>query len=712
MNDIDRLEKEKAYLEFVKKLIEKEIIVLEENLIEIPKQYRKRYSDVAGGDEDLVDTLLKQTAQRISKLKIALNNCYFGMFEFTDNAIKDKEKFYIGKTTISDSSGQVFTLDWRAPICSLYYDQKMDDASYTSGNDIYTGTVNSKSQVRIKNGVLEDIIDTDFVTSDELIVSFLKQSVGSKMKDIVASIQHEQNEIIRAPFKKNIIVQGVAGSGKTSVALHRVAYLLYNEKKYKPEQFLVIGPNSCFNDYISMVLPSLDSEGIRQMTKSGCISEFSSVKLKKSIHEKTQSISSYKSSMKYKKDIDSFIEAYLDQIDYSVNYNGFEVLSSEKMKAYLKSSSGNIKNKFEIAMKKASTYIRDYQDEIKDRLRKEFKLGTINLEGTDEFEFMMKLSEELKTGCKSKIKKEYMKYFLKPDAFYKIFIENFDIYCYKLSNDEIRELQKTTLDNLSKKTLTDEDLTALMYIESILQENRLVEDIVHVIIDEAQDYGEFDFYVLKRMFKNSTFSIFGDLAQSIYSYKSIDDWDTVNTIMFNDKGSILKLNQSYRTTKQISLESNFVLQRLGLDKARPVLREGKEVVYDSSDNIINIIKKAKESGYNTIAVLCKDCEDAVRLEKYLKHYFSEINLVNNDDSTYQGGLCVIDVLSAKGLEFDAVIIADASEEKYSTNSDLDMKKLYVALTRSLHELVVCSNGELTRILDKENNKVISKKYNN
>ena len=251
MNDLNRWEEEKKYLEKVKELIKCEIVKLENDLIEIPKQYRHRYSDVAGGDEDLVDTLITMTKGRINKLELTKNNCYFGQFQFIDDLIGICEKFYIGKTTVSDNIGNVFTLDWRAPICSLYYDQKMDDASYISNGQVHTGKLVSKSQIKIINGELKDIIDTDSVTSDELIVSFLKQSVGNKMKDIVASIQHEQNKIIRSPINKNLIIQGVAGSGKTSVALHRVAYLLYNEKKYKPEQFLVIGPNNCFNDYSS-----------------------------------------------------------------------------------------------------------------------------------------------------------------------------------------------------------------------------------------------------------------------------------------------------------------------------------------------------------------------------------------------------------------------------------------------------------------------------
>lgn len=237
IDNIKRWEEEKEYLEKVKNLIKNEILKLEQDLVEIPKQYRKRYSDVAGGDEDLVDSLISMTKSRINKLELTKNNCYFGQFSFTDDLIGICEKFYVGKTTISDNTGNVFTLDWRAPVCSLYYDQKMDNVSYISNGEEHTGKLVNKSQIKISDGELIDIVDTDSVTSDELIVSFLKQSVGNKMKDIVASIQHEQNRIIRAPFNKNLIIQGVAGSGKTSVALHRVAYLLYNEKNINQSNF-------------------------------------------------------------------------------------------------------------------------------------------------------------------------------------------------------------------------------------------------------------------------------------------------------------------------------------------------------------------------------------------------------------------------------------------------------------------------------------------
>jgi len=708
MEDIERWTKEKNYLEKVKELIRYEIVKLEQDLVEIPKQYRKRYSDVAGGDEDLVDSLIAMTKNRINKLELTKKNCYFGQFSFTDDLIGKCEKFYVGKTTISDNIGNVFTLDWRAPVCSLYYDQKMDNVSYISNGEKYTGKLVNKSQIKISDGELIDIVDTDSVTSDELIVSFLKQSVGNKMKDIVASIQHEQNKIIRFPFNKNLIIQGVAGSGKTSVALHRVAYLLYNEKKYKPEQFLVIGPNSCFNDYISMVLPSLDSEGIQQLTYIDLLKKCINIKINDINQETNLEIASYKTSLKYKDDIDQFINDYISSIKSSVNFEGFEIVSNQKIKSYLMSSTGTLKQKFDMVIAKTANYIKDYADNIENALREDIKNGNFDLKGESPFSFYQRIRKELKNGCKNIIKKELYKYYVKPVELYKKFLEDFDIYCYKLDNSTINELKKSTLKNLNNKIITEEDISALLYLNNIISPNELFENIVHVIVDEAQDYGLFNFYMIKTIFPNSTYSIFGDLAQSIYSYKSIENWDILNKNIFDDKADILNLNQSYRTTQEISLEANKILDFLCLDNANPVLRNGEEVNYDVTDNIHLHIINMKNKGYNSIAILCKDEEEVNDKYIYLKKIFPEITKINSKDNNYEGGLCIIDVKSAKGLEFDAAIISDASENRYNSEEVVDYKKLYVAMTRSLHELVICSNGDLTLALKKEKKKQLKK----
>jgi len=708
MKDMQRWAEEKKYLEKVKELISSEMVKLEQDLIDIPKQYRKRYSDVAGGDEDLVDSLIAMTKNRINKLELTKNNCYFGQFSFIDDLIGICEKFYVGKTTISDKSGNVFTLDWRAPVCSLYYDQKMDNVSYMSNGEEHTGKLVNKSQIKINNGDLIDIIDTDSVTSDELIVSFLKQSVGNKMKDIVASIQREQNEIIRAPFKKDLIIQGVAGSGKTSVALHRVAYLLYNEKKYKPEQFLVIGPNSCFNDYISMVLPSLDSEGIQQLTYIDLFKKYINMKINNINQETNLEIASYKTSLRYKEDIEQFINDYINSIKFAVCFEEVEIVSNETIKTYLKSSTGTLKQRFDMVIIRIVNYIKNYADVIEDKLREEIKLGNYDLKGESSFDFYQRIRKELKNGCKNMIKKELYKYYLQPVELYKKFLEEFDIYCYKLDNFTINELIKTTLKRLNNKIITEEDIPALLYLSNIISPNELFENTVHVIVDEAQDYGLFHFYMLKTIFSNSTYSIFGDLAQSIYSYKAIENWNELNEKIFDDKANVLNLNQSYRTTQEISLEANKVLDFLGLGNANPVLRSGEEVTYDASDSIYLHIINMKNKGYNSIAVLCKDEEEVNDKYIYLQKLFPEIRKINSKDNAYEGGLCIIDVKSAKGLEFDAAIISDASENRYNSDVSVDYKKLYVAMTRALHELVICSNGDLTLALKKEKNKQLKK----
>lgn len=457
-----------------------------------------------------------------------------------------------------------------------------------------------------------------------------------------------------------------------------------------------------------MVLPSLDSEGIQQLTYIELFQKYINVKFNNVNQETNLQIASYKTSLKYKEDIDQFINDYINSIKLSVCFEDFEIVSNEKIQSYLKSSRGTLKQRFDMVIAKTVNYIKNYTDNIEQKLRDDVKSGNYDLKGESPFDFYQRIGKELKTGCKGIIKKELYKYYVKPVELYKKFLEDFDIYCYKLDNSTINELKKSTYKNLNNKSITEEDIPALLYLCSIISPNELFENVVHVIIDEAQDYGLFHFYMIKKLFSNSTYSIFGDLAQSIYSYKAIDNWDSLNENIFDDKVDIMHLNQSYRTTKEISLEANKMLTFLELGNANPVLRNGEQVNYDITDNIHLHIIDMKAKGYNSIAVICKDEEEVS--DKYidLREYFPEIKMINSKDNIYEGGLCIVDVKSAKGLEFDAVIISDASENMYNSESMIDYKKLYVAMTRPLHELVICSDGELTLALRQEKNKQLKK----
>lgn len=260
-------------------------------------------------------------------------------------------------------------------------------------------------------------------------------------------------------------------------------------------------------------------------------------------------------------------------------------------------------------------------------------------------------------------------------------------------------LKKETLLDLKKKKMGFEDLPALVYINYLITKKKL--DYKYIIIDEAQDYGEFHFDVLKTINPDSNFAIYGDLAQSIYSYKSVESWEKLNTNVFDGKFELLDLSKSYRTTKEITENANVILDYMGLDAAVPVIRNGNNVYYaEEADNLdykISKIKELQERKYETIAIICKTDKEAKKLNSDLIKRGIDAKYISNKDSLYDGNILTLTSLSAKGLEFDSVIINDASEGVYSSLSDTDMHLLYVASTRALHELIILYKDNIVEV---------------
>jgi len=711
--DKNTFEEEKKYLETVKEQINREIEKIDENIIEIPKKYHHRYSDAAGGDEDLIEHLIRMNLERKNKLIKMTDNCYFGKIVYEeDSRVKDylNGSFYIGKAAVTDRDKDLLVLDWRSPVCTLFYEQDLGKVSYQTQDGTHNGTLKKKSQIVIKNGELINIIDTELLTKDELILPFLKVSATDKMKDIVASIQEEQNFIIRYPINKNIIVQGVAGSGKTSVALHRLAYLLYANKNTKPENFLVIGPNECFNNYVSNVLPDLDSDGIRQLTFSDLLKYIYNDKTKIVKDNESKNICSYKTSLCYKDDLERYLEILLEKFDRNIQIDDKVILSSDKIKTFIKSTSGYYRKRIDTVINKSVNYIKSNAEMIESSIWKELQDKSSKAKTQDEknkiHETKVKIRESLKSGCKDLVKKAFAHLDMKPFSLYLQFLNDFDWCCTGLSNEERQELVEGTKKNVSKKVLTESDMPALLYLSVQTSKKHANQDFKHIVVDEAQDFGLFHFYLLTSIYQDATFSIFGDLAQSIYAYKSIQNWHELNEKIFDNKANVLTLTQSYRTTKEITVEANKVLNSLGLTPAIPVLRQGIQVKYINRDFIKELMELMNKD-YSSIAIICKDEESSNKTYKKLAKKINGIKLVKEKDNIYTGGVCVIDVASSKGLEFDAVMIADATKDN-DTLSIEDKKRMYVAMTRALHELKIYYEETLTEMTDENGNDKVYK----
>ncbi len=718
MTDINRLEEEKKYLDRVKIAIREELEYQRQELKDTPGRYKNRYSDAAGGDEKLIETLLTIISTKMRKLETLDRNPYFGRIDFLEDGQQKEIKLYIGKTGVNDrKTGESLIIDWRAPICTLYYDQSIGPVSYASPSGTINGDLKLKSQILIKDGELISVRDTDLVTNDELLLPYLESSAEDRLKDIVASIQTEQNSIIRLPLLNNLIIQGVAGSGKTTVALHRIAYLIYNEEDLSASNFAIIGPNKYFLNYISGLLPDLDTENIEQYTFEELAEillgdNVQIVKNDPGMSKLPVDVLKIKSSLEYKDAIASHFNQYIEKVlSNGIIFQGLELFSAKQIKQYFMTYD-NIASKISYVQKALVKDVKDRHEELYDIISQKHRQCLSALAETDPereeiFAEQAKLKKDLKGGCANAIKGHFKPLKITPLNLYNDFIVNLDRYM-NLSEKDMLYFQKETLQSLKTKKVPFEDLPALMYLGMLINgyDDNKFNNFAHITIDEAQDYGLFNYYIMKKLFKNSTFSVFGDLAQSIYPTYNVGNWEALNETMFENESEILHLNKSYRTTIQITNIANSVLKHLDLQPANPVIRSGEEVVVSKTesveykDMILALVNNFIQKGYKSIALICKDESEM----QYIKGILDEMSInsafIDNEYAEYNGGLCILTSALSKGLEFDAVVITSASENCYPSDDPNKMKLLYVAMTRALHEVHVLFNDELTKPLDK------------
>lgn len=659
---------------------------------EVMKYYKNRINSIFttyANNQTMIENLTEIYLEKIRLMEKSLNKPYFARLDFKRDGESDIEELYIGKVGIIDEKNNNIIIDWRAPVSSMYYDSNIGDASYKAPEGTCTGKLLLKRQYEIENKQLKSYQDVDTVSNDELLKPYLEASVDNRLKNIVSTIQHEQNRIIREPVNKNLIIQGVAGSGKTTVALHRIAYLVYNNREnIKPEQYLIIGPNKFFVNYISGVLPDLDVEDVKQLTYDELCSEIlqenitlidEDIKLLKSIkNEKELTYQKIKVSMQFKKALDKYIKEIKESTIpiYGVRINEKEIISNEFIK--------QIYNSFEEL---------DEYDNIKTRLMR-----------TNLF-FEKYIDENIEQYSDKELKKALKTYFNKLipkiTKIYQNFLSNLDKYL-EISED-IKEQVKINIINLKNKKFEFEDLSSLIYLKAKMNGIDEYGKYKQIVIDEAQDYGEFTFFSLKFILKNAAFSIFGDLAQSIYQYRSIENWESVLNNTFRYQGEIQYLLKSYRTTTEIMDSANNITKYIKLNTAKPVIRHGKKVSfikYKEKNEQISLIKRIleqyKTQNYKTIAIICKNEEEAQEL--YIKLEMNDIKNITLNDTEYNGGICIITSYLAKGLEFDGVIISNSGEEEYNSNKIIDMKLLYVAMTRPLHELTILYKNDITKPL--------------
>ena len=719
-----------------KKMIDKEEIKKVSDTIEIVKsnieEYEILYSNLLKGnaDEQYIQNMSKEYSNKLKNLNKAISVPYFARIDFKENKQNNIQKIYIGKTGIFNNDYEVVVTDWRAPISSIYYDGQLGKVEYECPDGIIEGDLSKKRVYTIENSILKDYQDIDITTNDEFLQECLTENSESRLKNIISTIQSEQNKIIRAKMSKPLIVQGVAGSGKTTVALHRIAYLVYTyEKEFKPEEFLIIAPNKFFLNYISNVLPDLGVDYVKQQTFEEFMLENIDANFKiNPINEELSNIvnqngetdlikksANFKSSLRYKELIDDFINEFLQnslpkedfKISGIVIFNNDEVI--DMFMNYFKNNSINESKKMLTAVlqKRVSNIADELIDKLSEQRKNkldnidkdlsEDKIKEIRLNIFKETEYEM---QQLFKGGK-KLVLDYLKNFKieKVLSIYKKIISDKILFDKYVESELYEYILETYKKNIKSKKVEYEDLAPLFYIQNRFWGNINNLKLEHIVIDEAQDLGEFQFYNFKEIVKpNMSMTILGDISQGIYSYKGINNWNKLNQIVFDNKASIEYLKESYRTSMEIMNEANTIINKIvdneNIILAQPIERHGDKVEHwkiDSEDSkiskIYEIIKTHLEAGHINIAVITKDFDESIELHKKLTNYEVDIKLISENLDKYTGGTIIIPSYLSKGLEFDSVIISDSN--KYSEDI-LETKLLYVACTRAMHTLDIIS----------------------
>lgn len=697
-----------SIFEYEKEKLENVISKVKKLIIYENKFLEKLEFNVRHSDNPMYDLYYKKLF-KIKRLNNSKDNPYFSRIDFKNEDSNEIKSYYIGKTGVMYEN-ELLVTDWRAPISSLYYDSKIGKCSYKSIDSEFSGELKLKRQFEIEDGKLINYVDVDLVTNDVLLQKYLNSNNDARLKSIVSTIQQEQNEVIREEINHNIIIQGVAGSGKTTVALHRLAFLAYNYiKTIKEEDYLVIGPNPLFLKYIKNVLPELDVNVNNQFTIFDFTKKYlgKNIKLNKELDEisiNKQKIEEFKGNINFKKMLDIFFEDYCNNlITNDLKIEDFVLIKKENINKMFMSTNNEINKSLENRINKTKEKMLDYIEKNKTKIILNF--NNYIIDKLKENESLKDKYITLNNDLLKKPKKIINNYKIKFDTIniYKLFINN--IYKYNIYNfNNLDLLKEETIKNINKKSFDYTDLPILLYIEYFVTNKKLFSNIRHTVIDEAQDINLFGFYMIKKILKNSTFSIFGDLTQSIYEYRSIKSWNTLNNLIFNNKFKIINFNKSYRTTIQIMNVANKVSEKLGLGKSELVIRNNEEVNFkkvvsenEKIDYIIQMINHYKTK-YKKIAIISKTKKMSIKINKELIKRGINIIEVDEKDDIENIELITISNKLAKGLEFDAVIISDASENTYSSDNSTDLKQLYVAITRSLHELTIVYNNELTNIL--------------
>lgn len=656
------------------------------------------------------------------KYKKILLSPYFGRMDFLEKGDEKTQKCYIGSFNLINDNFDFLVYDWRAPISSMYYDYEIGKANYICPEGKIHGEITLKRQYKINNGKIEYMFDSNLNIDDEILQGMLSKSTDSKMKNIVTTIQREQNKVIRNEDYKNLIVQGPAGSGKTSIALHRIAYILYKHRdKIASKNIIIFSPNEIFNEYISNVLPQLGEDNMCQTTfKEYMQKALESTFKKEDYSEMMENILASRKepmyqkrimSIKYKSSI-QFIDILKKYVDYTekedrnfkdIIIRGKLIISSEDLQQLF------FKDYIQLPLKRRLQKIRErilflmepYEKDWVEKAASELKESDSYIDKTEVRNRSIAIVKNEMKDIYSEINK--MTEFDLMDIYKKLFMNlgSFSANCNTgYSEKEIDEIKSYTLENLKAKKLNYEDQPPLLYLKGALEGIPKTSEIKYVIIDEAQDYTPLQYEIFYQLFKHANMTILGDLNQSINPFMNVGDYNNISHIFPKDNTCIINLTKSYRSTMEITKFSRRLLGKDIIDGC--VERSGAEpLILGFSDEkaikekLLQDIKVHKEKGYKSIGIITRTVKEANEVYNFLKEKV-HVKAILKDDDEYVSDTLVIPAYLAKGLEFDVVLIYNAGDENYCCEEERLL--LYTACTRALHILHIYYSGSCTPLL--------------
>lgn len=674
-------QQEEQHLKECRALIASNIDVYEKQLEERHRETKALFDEVQSGNVELYDQMMtsksleEHSFHQLHKNQAAYEKPFFGRIDYRNIDERLSESVYIGKHGVLRDKTDVEVVDWRAPISTVYYENELGQGVYaipdsTGGGKGHTYQIDLKLKrtFDIENGKLQGFYDSDVAANDELLVKYLSKNRDAVLGDIIATIQKEQNEIIRESPFRNVLVQGVAGSGKTTVAMHRISYIMYNYKeRFASNEFCIVGGSDILIDYITGGLPELDVYDVKHMRMDELLTHLLDREWKKKYKIVPPSPQyAWKSKMLFATELEQYLQRLRDRI------LGNCVVCDEDIGMLLSQ-----KNNDDFIKGNPDYSINRLLVTLDGRLRARIKLQCAGREETD--------------LCKRKYA-QYRNYF--SNHCYKGSLVNLYLgFLETYGRAYYMDMSQVTAD-VSCGRFDVYDAAAMLLIYYRALQKKPDEEFGQIFIDEAQDFGPIVYYALRTVLPKCYFTIMGDVSQNVNYECGMNEWNDMRQKIFcGASDSFRVLAKSYRNTIEISDFAGKILSSAskGAYKIEPVIRHGEPVHFvdtismeEAVGTAVDILSDMRQKGYETMAVICfSDGEK----EEVTRRLGRQIPLTDADKSGFSKGVMVLTVPETKGLEFDCVLLWKPDMKGCRDNPRL-AKLLYVAATRALHELFV------------------------